>query len=316
VHALTRRNWPEVATGQWDAAGRSATEALALAESSGQPVLAAWPHAVLALLAAFRGEEAAVDEHAGAVERVAAGVSLGIVTEFVTDLVRWARGLRDAHTPTAGLPQLEQIGTLIVRQLAAVDRIDAAVRAARPDLAQAWLEDIAAFAEGTGAFWAKAVVEHGRALLADGAATEDHFCRALELHASSPRIPDRARTELAFGSFLRRNRRRVEARQHLRAALERFEALGAELWAERARQELRASGETARRRDTGDAPTLTPSERQIAALVREGLSNREIAARLFVSPRTVDFHLRNVFAKVGVASRGELAASPLFVNQS
>jgi DNA-binding NarL/FixJ family response regulator len=95
-----------------------------------------------------------------------------------------------------------------------------------------------------------------------------------------------------------------------------FEALGAEAWAERARQELRASGETARRRDAEDTPVLTPSERQIAALVREGLSNRDIAGRLFVSPRTVDFHLRNVFAKLGVASRTELAASSLFDNQS
>ena len=95
-----------------------------------------------------------------------------------------------------------------------------------------------------------------------------------------------------------------------------FEALGAEAWAERARQELRASGETARRRDVDDAPVLTPSERQIATLVREGLSNRDIAGRLFVSPRTVDFYLRNVFAKLGVASRGELATLPLFANQS
>ena len=94
----------------------------------------------------------------------------------------------------------------------------------------------------------------------------------------------------------------------MRAALETFEDLGAEPWAERARQELRASGETARRRDTAATPDLTPSERQIADLVREGLSNRDIAARLFVSPRTVDFHLRNAFAKLGVSSRTELAA--------
>jgi DNA-binding CsgD family transcriptional regulator len=312
VHALTRRNWPELATGRWDAAGRSATEALALAENSGQPVLAAWPAAVLAVLAAFRGDAAAVDEHAATVDRLAASVSLGIVTQFVTDLVAWARGLRDAHTPTAGLPQLERIGALIVRHLAAIDRIEAAVRAGRPGLAVSWTEQMAAYAEGTGAPWAAAVVEHGRALTSDGAVAEAHFRAALGFHAASPRLPDRARTELAFGSFLRRSRRRLEARDHLRAALEAFEALGADAWAERARQELRASGETARRRDADAAPSLTPSERQIAALVREGLSNRDVAARLFVSPRTVDFHLRNVFAKLGVASRTELAAATLF----
>jgi DNA-binding NarL/FixJ family response regulator len=151
-------------------------------------------------------------------------------------------------------------------------------------------------------------------VLADGSTAEQHFRDALTAAGTSSRALDRARTELAFGSFLRRGRRRVEARPHLRAALEAFEALGAEVWAERARQELRASGETARRRDTEEAPSLTPSERQIAALVCEGLSNRDVAARLFVSPRTVDFHLRNVFAKLGVASRTELAASALFDN--
>ena len=316
VHALTRRNLPELATGRWDAAGRNAVEALTLAENSGQPVLAAWPAAVLALLAAFRGAPADVDAHAATVDRLAAEVSLGIVTGLVTDLVRWARGLRDAHTPTAGLPQLQQIESVTMRFLAAIDRFESAVRAGRSDLAGAWVEELAAYADGSGTSWAHAAVQHGRALLADGAAAEGHFRSALEFHGSSARTPDRARTELAFGSFLRRSRRRVDARTHLRAALEVFDALGAELWAERARQELRASGETARRREVDDVPALTPSERQIAALVREGLSNRDIAGRLFVSPRTVDFHLRNAFAKLGVASRGELAASRVFDSQS
>jgi DNA-binding NarL/FixJ family response regulator len=129
----------------------------------------------------------------------------------------------------------------------------------------------------------------------------------LAAHAESPRTPDRARTELAFGEWLRRNRRRVDAREHLRAALTLFEELGATPWAERAAQELRASGESARRRDVSTATNLTAQERQVAALVQQGLSNRDAAARLFVSPRTVDFHLRNVFSKLGVASRGELA---------
>jgi DNA-binding CsgD family transcriptional regulator len=316
VHALTRRNLPELATGRWEAAGRNATEALTLAENSGQPVLAAWPAAVLALLAAFRGATGDLDAHAAAVDRLAAEVSLGVVTGLVTDLVRWARGLRDAHTPTAGLPQLEQIESVTMRYLAAIDRFEAAVRAGRRDLADTWVEELAAYADGSGTPWAHAAVQHGRALLADGTTAEGHFRRALEFHGASPRTPDRARTELALGSFLRRSRRRVDARTHLRAALEVFDALGAELWAERARQELRASGETARRREVDDAPALTPSERQIAGLVREGLSNRDIAGRLFVSPRTVDFHLRNVFAKLGVASRGELAASAVFDSQS
>ncbi|WP_169063931.1 helix-turn-helix domain-containing protein [Geodermatophilus dictyosporus] len=91
----------------------------------------------------------------------------------------------------------------------------------------------------------------------------------------------------------------------------RFEELGAGPWAERAAAELRASGETARRRDVSTATDLTPQERQVAALVRQGLSNRDVAAQLFLSPRTVDFHLRGCFAKLGITSRVELAAVPL-----
>ena len=117
---------------------------------------------------------------------------------------------------------------------------------------------------------------------------------------------ERARTQLAYGEHLRRQRRRVDARAHLRAALETFEDLKAGPWAERAAQELRASGETARKRDQGTDVDLTPTELQVAQLVQQGLSNRDVAAQLFVSPRTVDFHLRNVFAKTGVTSRGAL----------
>jgi DNA-binding NarL/FixJ family response regulator len=98
----------------------------------------------------------------------------------------------------------------------------------------------------------------------------------------------------------------VDSREHLRAALATFEELGARPWAERAREELRASGESSRRRDETAANPLTPQELQIARLVQQGLPNREVAARLFVSPRTVDFHLRNVFGKLGISSRGGL----------
>jgi DNA-binding NarL/FixJ family response regulator len=99
----------------------------------------------------------------------------------------------------------------------------------------------------------------------------------------------------------------VEARQHLRAALTGFEALGAVQWAERARTELRASGESARKRDPSTVSQLTPQELQVARFVADGLSNKEVAAQLFLSPRTVDAHLRNVFAKLGVTSRTQLA---------
>ncbi len=107
--------------------------------------------------------------------------------------------------------------------------------------------------------------------------------------------------------MLRRGRRRVEAREHLRAALDSFEALGARLWAERVRIELRASGQTARKADPSTLDDLTAQELQIAHFVAEGLTNRDVAAQLFLSPRTIDFHLRNVFRKLGISSRIELS---------
>ena len=118
---------------------------------------------------------------------------------------------------------------------------------------------------------------------------------------------ERARTHLAYGEFLRRSRRRVDAREQLRSALHIFGDLGARPWERRAEQELRASGETARKRDDPVSVTLTAQERQVAGFVAEGLSNRDVAAKLFLSPRTIDFHLRNVFAKTGISSRSELA---------
>jgi len=105
---------------------------------------------------------------------------------------------------------------------------------------------------------------------------------------------------------LRRERRRGESRGHLRNALEAFRGLGAVPWAERAESELRATGETARKRDVSAVEQLTPRELQIAGLVTDGLTNKEIAAQLFLSPRTIDYHLRKVFTKLGIASRTEL----------
>src|SRR5262249_4401563 len=117
---------------------------------------------------------------------------------------------------------------------------------------------------------------------------------------------DCARSQLLYGEFLRRERRRTDAREQLRAALEIFEQLRAETWAERARVELRATGETARKRDPSTIGDLTPQELQIARLVGEGNSNKEVAAQLFLSPRTVEYHLRKVFVKLGITSRAEL----------
>jgi DNA-binding CsgD family transcriptional regulator len=246
-------------------------------------------------------------------DRLAAHAT-GTLAGLVHDVTAWVRGVADAGRPSAALHHLEQISLPIVCHVAAIDRLEAAVRAGQPDIALSWARDLDAFGEGTGSSWAAAAAAHGRALAAAATgedAAERHFEAALAHHARSPRRIDAARTALAYGEHLRRARRRVDARAHLRAALTVFDDVGARPWADRARQELRASGETARRRDGTGAAALTPQELQVARLIAQGMSNRDAAGQLFVSPRTVDFHLRNVFAKLGISSRGELARVPL-----
>jgi DNA-binding CsgD family transcriptional regulator len=150
-----------------------------------------------------------------------------------------------------------------------------------------------------------------RALLAGPDEADAHYEESLRHHDEGRRPFERARTEFAYGEFLRRAGRRVAARAHLRRALTTFDDLGARPWSDRARQELRASGESIRRQGPSAPPKLTAQELQVAKLVTRGLSNREVAAQLFISPRTVDFHLRNVFTKLGVSSRGQLAHQEL-----
>jgi len=191
--------------------------------------------------------------------------------------------------------------------MAALDGVEAAVHAGRRNSALGWLGALEAFATHTAAPWAQARAAHARGLLSDGHVAEGQLQEALDHHQRARRPFERARTELAYGELLRRARRRVDARVHLQAALDTFEGLGAAPWAERARLELRASGQAARRRDPSTLLQLTPQELQVARFVARGLSTREVAAQLFLSPRTVDFHLRNVFAKLGISSRTQLA---------
>jgi DNA-binding CsgD family transcriptional regulator len=192
--------------------------------------------------------------------------------------------------------------------MATVDRIEAAVRAGDTNQAVAWVDEITPFATGTEQPWALGALDLGRALTAPNPADATAaFQRAVGHYQRAARPYDLARTQLAYGEFLRRTNRRADARPHLRAALERFTDAGAAPLVERAAQELRASGETARKRDPSTLLDLTPMELKVAQLVSSGLSNKDAAAQCWVSPRTVAFHLRNVFTKVGVSSRTELA---------
>ncbi len=308
VYALQRLCFGHLVAGDWSAVRSCADEALALAQSVGPRSLTAPPLAWLALLAALQGRPE-YDDRLREADEVAGAHPLGILTDPVHDLVRWARGTRatgesDAFT---ALHHLRQLRVPAIARMAAVDRIDAAVRADEPELARGWVADLAAFAEPTGRSWALAGVAHGRAMTAGPGEAEAWFEDALSQHARSGRRVDRARTHLAYGEWLRRAQRRVDARQHLRQALATFEDLHADPLVERATQELRASGETARKRDPSTAVQLTPMELKVAQLVASGLSNKDVAAQCWVSPRTVAFHLRNVFAKAQITSRGELA---------
>jgi DNA-binding CsgD family transcriptional regulator len=302
-------------TGRWADLRGNAEEALSLSASAsaGQRQLTAAPLGWVTLLAALHGEPSADYDHLVTDLAAAARQPLGVLADPVHDLTRWAQGTRAAHEgdTRAALHHFGSIRVDAITRLVAVDRIDAAVRADDREQAAAWVKELASFTDATGWSWALAAVAHGRALLAEPADAPALFEAALSHHADAARRGgrpyDRARTELTYGELLRRSQRRVDARPHLRAALETFEDLRAEPLAARASQELRASGETARKRDPSTQLTLTPMERQVAGLVRQGLSNKDIAAQCWVSPRTVAFHLRNIFTKAGVTSRGELA---------
>ena len=152
--------------------------------------------------------------------------------------------------------------------------------------------------------WALARLARARGVL-DG--TEAGFAAALRHHAATPDAFEQSRTQLCFGEWLRRAGQRVRAREQLRAALARFEALGAEPWADRARSELLATGERARKRDPSTLDDLTPQELQIGLVLTSGHTTREAAAKLFLSPKTVEYHLRNAYRKLGIHSREELA---------
>jgi len=237
---------------------------------------------------------------------------------FMTGRGEWALAFIDLETgkPREALDRLlplTAVGTQGVNPILAVwalpDTIEAAARAGGIDQLGSRSALLAESVEAAPTEQRLAILARCEALLElrpPAEAFEDALARAPALTSI-----DRARTELLYGEWLRRERRRQDARAHLRVALELFRGLGMRLFAERAEAELRATGETARKRDPSTLDDLTPQELQIAGLVAEGLTNKEIAAQLFLSPRTIDYHLRKVFSKLGIASRTELVRDGL-----
>ncbi|WP_240776795.1 helix-turn-helix transcriptional regulator [Nonomuraea basaltis] len=295
-------------TGRFTAARATATEGLRLSLDTGQDNTAAHHRAVLAWIAAAQGRADECRTEADAALARAIGQRLGPPA----GIAAWALALLDLGEGRKGeafdrLTALADAGPgeghPIVKIFAAADLVEAAVRTDRPDRATAALDLLRGWAGPVRVPWAHALVARCQGLVEGG---DDHFTEALSLHAVAGRPFDTARTALLFGETLRRRRRRAEARRHLRTACETFERLDAAPWAELARVELQATGETARRRDPSTVAQLTPQELQIARLVSEGGTNWEIAAHLFLSPRTVDYHLHKVFVKLGISSRAEL----------
>jgi DNA-binding CsgD family transcriptional regulator len=184
--------------------------------------------------------------------------------------------------------------------------IEAAVRSGQPAIAHRTLERLAESVVASDSRWGAGVYTRSQALLATGSKAEDLYRDALGLLSDSAIRPELARTHLLYGEWLRRESRRVDARTHLRTAFGLFTAMGIHAFAERTRRELLATGETVRKRATRKDHQLTPQESQIARLARDGLSNPEIATRLFISARTVQFHLSKVFTKLGINSRSQL----------
>lgn len=310
-YTLGQRSWLHFVTGRWDDALTDTAEALRLAVDFTGRKTVADAYLTMAFIAALRGDSAAVGEFAGR------------VLEFAeprryfpsTAAGYWCRGLHalGADRTEDACELFDSIATPghpahhpTIEALSAGDAIEAAVRSGRPERAGRYLETLVAQADHTGAAWARADAELGRALLAAGAEADAHFAAAIEI-APVQRPFVHARYRLAYGEWLRRARRRRDAQQQLRAALRVFDGFGALPWAARATRELTMAGD--RQAVTGAAPPalLTAQELQVAKLAATGLTNREIAARLLISPRTVGHHLSSVFQKLGLARREELA---------
>jgi DNA-binding CsgD family transcriptional regulator len=312
IYPLAARSHLDFRLGRWSSARAHAAESVDLAQDTG-----ALPHLShsLAALAHVEGAMAQEDEC-----RRHAQEGLALVARFQADAIapylHGALGLLElglARVPEAivALEAARDVAERLAMQPSVVqfapDLAEAYVRAGRRDDAEAVIEALEASGRRTGSRWVAAAVARLRGLLAPDGSVRDRFAEAMALHDGLPMPFERARTQLAAGERLRRARQRAEAREPLKQALDAFERLGARAWAERARTELRATGEQQARRSEAAAEQLTPHELQIAVLVAQGMTNREAAAALFLSPKTIEYHLGQIYRKLDVRGRAQLA---------
>ncbi|OEJ57578.1 hypothetical protein BGM19_05965 [Streptomyces agglomeratus] len=303
--------YAELRAGRHARAGAHAREGLRAAHRAGQRNAAAHQHAILALVASVESDAGAVAGHVAAALAIAGPHGLA----QAATLAEWASGRADLGRgrPVEAAARLGPLvragprrGHFAVRMLAVPCFVEAAALAGHPDDARGAVEEFAAWAAHGGDPQAPALLARCRALLADPGEADALYARALAGHELADGDFEWARTRLLYGKWLRRRRRPGEARVRLRDALVAFERSGARTWVDQARAELRATGDVAGGEPVGALSCLTPQQLRIAHCVAEGATNREVARRLSVSPRTVDHHLRNVFAQLGVRSRVEL----------
>ncbi|QMW67261.1 AAA family ATPase [Mumia sp. ZJ1417] len=300
----------DAATDRWTSAEAAYREAIALARESGQRTDEAISHAGLAWLLARRGREDEMRAEAEEAERQCVRSRLNFGRTWLRfawgDLAAGLGRYDDAVTSYRDQQSLvRHLGVDDADLSPAPELVDCLLRVGEVGAAHAEAVAFEALADAKGQPWSQARAHRAVALV--GIDPEERYEAALAQHAHSPDTYERARTQLAYGAYLRRARRRTEARTVLREALDTFDRLTAAPWAEQASAELAATGERAQRRAVGAEQPLTPQELQVARLLGDGRTTRKAAAALFLSPKTVEYHLRHVYIKLGISSRAELA---------
>ena len=270
-------------------------------------IRAATPPYVPLLLAAWRGDAPAAATLTEVTVRGAAARGEGTALSYA-DYANavLSNGLGD-YARAAGLAhRASAVDEVVISPWALDELVEAAVRSDQRERAAAAADRLSEIAAASDSDWARGAAARSRALLAGGGAAENLYREAIELLNRTRVAAHLARARLSYGEWLRRENRRADARGQLRRAFEAFTSMGAQAFADRARRELQATGEKVRKRNE-DAPAgLTPQEEEIAQLAGDGRTNAEIGAQLFIGARTVEWHLRKVFAKLQISSRREL----------